>query len=213
MTRPTALAAHVYAVREGDWVVFYDVKQDRYSALPAHAADAKSWAALGVDVGACDHSVDAKVDLTGLLGRSNLLDVGAPACAAAGPPLAWLRALPDGLAFLYACVWARALVRRRRLDLAYANLSIWKRAVAPAVPTKPMLAYYEAARPWFPERRVCLFDSLSLLTFILSRGACAELVIGVRGRPFAAHCWLEGGGEILNSPSDACIGHAPILRI
>src|SRR5690606_14776421 len=42
------LAPHIRACRDGDWVVFLDLKRDRYSALPYRLEDAETWRALGV---------------------------------------------------------------------------------------------------------------------------------------------------------------------
>jgi hypothetical protein len=57
----------------------------------------------------------------------------------------------------------------------------------------------------------CLRDSIALLRFLIRRGVAAELVIGVKLYPFAAHCWVQQGPLILNDNLGGAAGFAPIL--
>lgn len=203
------LASHVRACRDGDWVVFLDLKRDRYSALPYRAQDEATWRALGVcpadDVMAGRYSDN----LIALLERQNYLAHADRRVRALATP----RLAPDWLALLWALLWARRIVREKRWDLALASIAGWKASVGEGRCDPAIVAKYEAGRPWFPERRVCFFDSLSLVAFMLSRSIAADWVVGVRGRPFSAHCWIEKDGLILNSPHDACDAHTEIMRV
>jgi len=216
MYATAALAAHARACRDGDWVVFLDLKRDRYSALPFRQADAAFWGMLGV--GGVEPPVDgigeapgaagllAALRNHGLLAESEIA-VKAQCSTLFIPPWA-----PDRVAFLAACAWARWIVRAKRLDVAAVTFSAWKERVGQGEGLNEAAQAYERARPWYPAPRICLFDSLSLLAYLLSRGASADWVIGVRGRPFAAHCWIESNGVILNSPHDQCDAHKEIMR-
>lgn len=203
------LAPHIRACRDGDWVVFLDLKRDRYSALPYRLEDAETWRALGV----C-----ATDDVSGARCSTSLIEVLQRQDYLAGVDTrgaTWLapRAAADGLALLFALFWARRIVRQKRWDIAVASITTWKARVGEGIGDAAIVTKYEEARPWFPERRVCFFDSLSLVAFMLSRGVRADWVVGVSGRPFSAHCWIEKDGLILNSPNDACDEHVEIMRV
>jgi hypothetical protein len=58
-----------------------------------------------------------------------------------------------------------------------------------------------------------LFDSLALAAFLVRAGDRPEIVFGVRNPPFAAHCWLEAQGRILNDETDYCAAFVEILRV
>ncbi|UPT61513.1 MAG: lasso peptide biosynthesis B2 protein [Hyphomonadaceae bacterium JAD_PAG50586_4] len=205
---PPRLAAHIRACRDGDWVVFLDLKRDRYSAFPFRSEDAATWQGLGVGGLDAATSPQAFILLQTLQQRDYVLSA-----AGSGRGFALLQVAPPWAALLFCFAWARWIVRNKRLDRAVAALANWKARIGEGRADGAIVANYERARPWFPERRVCLYDSLSLLAFMLSRGVRADLVVGVSGRPFSAHCWVEKDSVILNSPHDACDGLVEIMRV
>lgn len=94
-------------------------------------------------------------------------------------------------------------MRKARLSNGAADL-----AVARLVHSK-----FAAARIWAPAAYVCLFDSLALSRFLIGRGVRSDLVVGVRSRPFSAHCWVEVDGAILDDGGEDCHSFAEIARV
>ncbi|MBI2249107.1 MAG: lasso peptide biosynthesis B2 protein [Brevundimonas diminuta] len=64
-----------------------------------------------------------------------------------------------------------------------------------------------------PVEPTCLRDSLALLDFIHRRGLGADLVLGVKLDPFAAHCWVQSGDLLLNEASDHAAMFTPICVV
>ncbi|MFN3463217.1 MAG: lasso peptide biosynthesis B2 protein [Terricaulis sp.] len=115
-------------------------------------------------------------------------------------------------AVLTACLWAELYLRRRRLDLALR----WfrgRRDGGASTASERALDQFRAWRPWYPRRNVCLFDTLAMGAFLVRAGERPEIVFGVRHPPFAAHCWLEAEGRILNDEAEYCAAFVEILRV
>ncbi|HST54935.1 MAG TPA: lasso peptide biosynthesis B2 protein [Solirubrobacteraceae bacterium] len=53
-----------------------------------------------------------------------------------------------------------------------------------------------------PSDARCLFRSLTLLGMLQRRGIAQTLVIAVRPEPFAAHAWIEVGGQAMLPDAD-----------
>lgn len=114
--------------------------------------------------------------------------------------------------FVVACVWARGIVAGGRLRRAQEVLARkWR--VSPTSDVHDEIAQFELLRPLWPDDQVCLFDSLALVRFLRSAGHEAEIVFGVRARPFSAHCWVERQGEVLSDLNGQFASYAVILRI
>lgn len=58
------------------------------------------------------------------------------------------------------------------------------------------------AAAFYPRRALCLEQSLALYVMLRRAGAPATLRIGARPVPFAAHAWVEIGGQAVNEPQD-----------
>lgn len=63
----------------------------------------------------------------------------------------------------------------------------------------------------FARRGRCLLDSLTLLEFLAARGVHVSWIIGVRARPFSAHCWLQHQHWVLNGTPAFVRGFHAIL--
>jgi hypothetical protein len=70
-----------------------------------------------------------------------------------------------------------------------------------------------AARAWLPMKRRCLPDSLALFDHLAKRGCRPTLLLGVVPEPFAAHCWVQHGGTVLNDRLDIVSRFTPILVV
>ena len=66
------------------------------------------------------------------------------------------------------------------------------------------------ARPLVPFKANCLLDSLALLSWLGSARRGSMLVFGVKLDPFAAHCWVQTGGLLLNDRVDNVERFGPV---
>lgn len=186
---PPAFAPHVHTADLGALTVLLDLRHDRYLAAPS-ALVAK--VAAGDDLNAEEHRLQRHLSAAGLLGTS--------------APRHWV-------SFWSACMWAAQAVASKRLDRAIDCVRRSRRRNGADLNPAPYVASFEAMRPWYPAPMVCLFDSLALMRFLGERGARSALVFGVRGMPFAAHCWVEDAGAPLNDEAAYCASFTPILRV
>ena len=69
---------------------------------------------------------------------------------------------------------------------------------------------FAAARRLVPEERHCLIDSLALLQWLGPLRTSVRIVFGARLDPFAAHCWLEAGGMLLNDRLETIAQFTPV---
>lgn len=60
----------------------------------------------------------------------------------------------------------------------------------------------ESAAAIFPGRARCLEQSLCVYLLLRRRGVPAELRIGARALPFAAHAWVDVAGRCINTEAD-----------
>jgi hypothetical protein len=213
------LAPHVRACADADCAIFLDLRRNRYWAAPlarlslAQAPERRA-AVLG------------RLHMHGLLVRVGDGDRAAPAPAVVSlarpvrdvdgmdiPPPRGVIGL-DGWRVAAACGRAALEVGIGRLDLAFARRARRRaRVEAPRASLAAAAARFLQARPWFPRRRVCLFDALALSDYLLGCGHRPYLVIGVRARPFAAHCWVQHDDAVLNDASDRCRTFVPIACV
>lgn len=201
-------APDVHACRSDDLIVFLDVRRDRYFAAPGGACELDAPRRMlrasneeGVRWGAK------------LLAQGLVRETAAAAEVTTHASSRMIASLPEAPAYVAALLWAGAAVDRKGLRRAIVELG--KRRAD--TPVDPLRARSEAAlfaswRPLWPRAFVCLHDTLALAWFLSARQASCEIVFGVQARPFAAHCWAEAGGEILNDEAEYCAAFDVILR-
>ncbi len=201
----------VCAAADGDWLIFLDLARNRYRAIKLVTAPK----ILNVGNNEGDFVVDdvhrealVREGLIASPSRQRQFKAG----AGYNRP-SWR----DFIVTMDAALWARRIVKHGALLEAFSRLSEAKarvRGIAPNPETATLIhARFASARIWIPAAYVCLFDSLSLMRFLLANGVCADLVFGVRGRPFAAHCWVEACGEILDDGGEECRSFVEIVRV
>ncbi|MGE0662501.1 MAG: lasso peptide biosynthesis B2 protein [Hyphomonadaceae bacterium] len=202
-------APDVHACRSSDLIVFLDVGQDRYFAAPGDACELDAPRRM---LRACNEE--------GLRWGAKLLAQGLVRETAAAVEVMPHRSplktvwLPKTPAYIAALLWAgAALDRRRGLGRAIEELSK-RRADTPvdSLRARSEAALFASWRPLWPRAFVCLHDTLALTWFLSARRASCEIVFGVQARPFAAHCWAEAGGEVLNDDAEYCAAFDVILR-
>jgi len=209
------LCAHVHACIDHDTMVFLDLRRNRYWSVPLAYAPCIS--------GLSEHS-----NLSG--GKTpKLVELGLiePGCrveayrARARAPEARVAfvasakvSLGTQAAFWLACARASHALAVKRLDRTFNTLaSVRQNIGAPRLTASAAVSSFESLRPWYPHKRICLFDALALSFFLSSQHIASELVIGVRASPFAAHCWVETGGALAGDMSDHCASFTPIAWV
>lgn len=210
------LADHVRFCEIDGQHIFLDLKSDRYFSLPPPAAAAF----LALLEGDASPAEVVHLQAAGLL-------VDAPA----GRPLAPTTHAEAASSFLedgeighglgmtliaetlVLVLAARRSVRRKRLPGLLAKPGHGDSARQPACRDRRnrALGQFLRARRTIPIAPNCLYDSLALWRFLQRRAIPADLVIGTKLHPFAAHCWLQDGEMVLNDSLAAARGFAPIL--
>lgn len=64
---------------------------------------------------------------------------------------------------------------------------------------------------FFTANNECLFDSLALAEFLAHYRVFPHWVFGVSSSPFAAHCWLQHDGIVINDSPELVAKFAPIM--
>jgi hypothetical protein len=66
------------------------------------------------------------------------------------------------------------------------------------------------ARKLIPLGTRCLLDSLAMAKFLKRRRLCVNVIVGVTGDPFSAHCWVQAGDLVLNDALGNVMIYSPI---
>lgn len=208
------LAPNVRAAVDGDWIIFLDLGRNRYRAVSLAKAPPIEGVPRTSGTGKPSLSLRRTLEREGLLVASPRADGSAVVSqTSASTRQASIKDL-----WLAACaaLWARRIVRQGALLEAFTWLggAKYNRALKVSFAcASGVYARFAAARIWIPAAYVCLFDSLCLMRFLLAHGLGADLVFGVRARPFAAHCWVECEGVVLDDGGETCASFAEIARV
>jgi len=205
------LSPHVtFCVAAGE-VIFLDTRRDRYFSLPGAKAECfQAWLANGTP-----GPLPTKL---AFLSKEGLLRDGAQRHGVAPiqrqRPVAEVPVTQDwraGFAQSWDVVGSFRSVRRALrggLQPALDRITPPARATESAA---ELAASFQWVRNKFPRRPKCLLDSLALLDFLHWQNAEATIVFGINARPFAAHCWVEHRGTVLNDSLDIVSPFTPIL--
>jgi hypothetical protein len=236
-----ALANHVFVCLQDEHVVFLDVHQDRYFALEAAktrglAECVRGWPTLSRE-DTTHEAGNAEAEVVALLARRGLLTEDTRAAQDAMPPR--LESPTDEIVaddfagepshtarslvvFIIACLSARITLqvmsferliararRRRARALARNDSQGFDRERA-----QRAIATFAALRPFFfTAKDACLFEALALTRFLAPFGFYPQWVFGVQARPFAAHCWLQHEGIVLNDTVEHVSRYSPIMVV
>ncbi|MET3762992.1 lasso peptide biosynthesis B2 protein [Sphingomonas sp. UYEF23] len=75
-----------------------------------------------------------------------------------------------------------------------------------------LAAFQRTTMLWAPHDQ-CLPRSIAIARRMLALGFSVDLVIGVKLRPFGAHCWVQQGPLVVNDRPDMVRDFTPILVI
>jgi hypothetical protein len=122
------------------------------------------------------------------------------------------------LRFVAAAVRARLLLKYRTFETVVERVRLrGEGRIQQSIPDHEihrLVGAFAKLRPFFfAARDACLFDALSLSEFLAGYGAFPNWVFGVQARPFAAHCWLQLGGIVLNDTVDHVKRYTPIMVV
>lgn len=204
-----------YVAFPGDNAVLLDVAGDRYHRLngPVSAALIQ----ILVDRAGCESSVVVLLKRHGLVLDSPesrpLRLAAAPEVKPISSEITRSNIWSGGAASAAATFTVRS--RLRRLGLKQSLADAFRRASGVRLddPAAALAVAHRFAvhRAWLPAPPACLPDSLALHAVLCQAGIAAQLCIGVRDRPFAAHCWVQAGPTLLNDLSETVAELTPIL--
>lgn len=121
------------------------------------------------------------------------------------------------LRFVIAAVRARLLLKHRTFETVVERVRLRSTRASTAVTEQELAALvhvFATLRPFFfAAKDACLFDALSLSEFLAAYGVFPNWVFGVQARPFAAHCWLQLDGQVLNDTVDHVQRYTPIMVV
>ena len=80
----------------------------------------------------------------------------------------------------------------------------------PRVALTNLLEAFESTRFVVTAQDQCLSRSIALNLYLAAFGYSTDLVIGVRPRPFAAHCWVQAQGQVINDTADTVRAYVPV---
>lgn len=202
-----------FAAVDGDIIVL-DVQADQYGCL----YQAGAWISLRQDgaIIVADDPSASELMASGLAcsqrpsqaRRSPTPAQRERASAPGGDPI---RIVGVALTLVSATLTFRARRFRDLVEAAGRGPACTKADRAPAL--APILAAYGAALPWIPLEGECLQRACLLHQLLKRCGVAADWVFGVRTWPFAAHCWLQIGDEIIGDSLARVKLYTPILVV
>lgn len=239
MTR-YALANHVFVCLQDEHVVFLDVRNDRYFSLEAARTSGLGELVCGWPVGApaalANADAAAASQLAAQLSDKGLLTselcVGKQATpAGCDPPVeeiytdAWDESpsidFRKSSEFLAAALFATFTLRFvsfermiRQAKQSAARMPADARTRFDRDQVRDLVATFVTLRPYFfTARDACLFEALTLGRFLRRFGFDSRWVFGVQARPFAAHCWLQREGIVINDTVEHVSRYKPIMVV
>lgn len=99
------------------------------------------------------------------------------------------------------------------LDSMHAHRSKYGRQIHTDTSMVALIEYarmFRHLRLYVPIEPRCLLDSIALVRFLARRNLYSNLVFGVTGDPFSAHCWVQSGPVVLNDTIGNVQAYQPI---
>lgn len=210
------LPEHIRFCDIGNRRIFLDLKADRYFSLPPEA-DAAFSAVCGGAAGEISSKVAPLVE-AGLVTRSPGRNIAPTQHPEPTSSLVEEASFPrhfsvSTLVEVFLLVLrARRAVRKKRLPSLLAPIPPRQNEAWTSPETRDRaVGDFMQCRRAVPIAPNCLYDSLALRRFLERRSVAADLVIGTKLHPFAAHCWVQDRTTVLNDTLAAARGFAPIL--
>jgi hypothetical protein len=226
------LKDHVFVCQHDGHVVILDLRGDRYYTLDPTNAGSLAGAVRGwpiavptadigddevaqalLEKGILSEHAEAGKDATPVVVHAPSREI-VPQEFGERPALRW-RTIAQ---FLRSTAAAAIAIRRWPLERVIDRVKMRNEAhrtqAIDAAQAQRLITQFAAMRPvLFSARDACLFESLALSEFLARHGVHPTWIFGVQARPFAAHCWLQLDGSVLNDTVDHVIGYTPIMAV
>lgn len=212
-----------YALRPGlsygvidDHPVFLDLIADRYFRLGKQAE--ATFRQLGREgwTSAADIQRFLHLNLIQLVeGAREVSPVNVPIAVKGALAMSWDRPAISALAaIIHQCRFERAL-KARGLAETVAALERQKHR-SPLVAQgggqrERWIRGFEQAKLLRSPVSRCLPRSMALASCLFRSGHAVQLIMGVRLRPFAAHCWVQDGETVLNDTPEQVATFTPVF--
>jgi hypothetical protein len=221
------LREHVSFCNAEGRLVFLDIREDRYFRLPDHL---ERGLLAYLDDG-CKRSLvlETLVEMGVLVRRRGKHDLIAPvphppARSAMELSTSTSKTRPTHIArAASALLSTRVRLKTSSLQSTLRQLVVYRYENAPSAGSaadteheQPLLqatAAFMHVRGLVSKAGSCLPDSIALARFLASEGLPVDVVFGVTGVPFSAHCWAQSGDIVLNDAIGNVQAHTPILVI
>lgn len=220
-----ALSSHTSFCHVDDGLIFLDIRKDRYFRLPSHLEVALVRYLKG--------EPSSQADVSRLVASEIL--VAAPSQPAREPevwlppptrsaveqsPTDHLPAPMDALDVICIVLLTHLQMKTRSFRLVLESLVRYRDKTC-GIAGSPRSEYdakrlldaaqlFMHARRHVPIETVCLLDSVAMVRFLAKKGMHAQIVFGVTGTPFSAHCWAQSGPLALNDTIGQIASHTPI---
>lgn len=235
--RQLEVPAHVHVCVDGDYVVFLDVRNDRYWALDAAGSQALACLVRGWPTNDSSQAAHARARsepnaARPLIEKGLLCDPQESSKPATpirvDPPTLELldeaenagRGKASALRFLVATTLATVALRHQSFErlIEGAHRRKQRRGASAGrldvAKAARVVADFETWRPLlFSARDACLLSSLVLIEFLARHDVFPHWVFGVQARPFAAHCWIQHEDILFNDTIEHVRRYTPIMVI
>lgn len=206
-------------------LIFLDIRNDRYFRL---SDSLERFFTMYLDHGGCSETEVGRLVERGLLvelgpntEQASSLTIERPAHSVVeNTPAAQSNHVSILLEVFSITCMAQVRLKTSRLERILSELTAYRRRKAHQIPPEPDEAYelrvsraaaaFLHARPYVPVGTCCLIDSIAMVKFLAKHGMAANLVFGVSGAPFSAHCWVQVGALVLNDTVGNTHAHTPI---
>jgi hypothetical protein len=196
-----------------DDLVILDVIEDSYQVMQGAVVPPGAGRPLVGSAAEIDPEAAAALLSAGICseGREDRRPLGMPVASETVSASASVRATAiDLLGFASALLLAAWRARRTRTCRSFSSTRSAARDSVQAAELQDALARLRSARILIPAPRRCLPASLTTAAYLGLKGIDCEIVFGVRGHPFAAHCWVERDGVVLDDELDRVRAFTPI---
>jgi hypothetical protein len=205
-----------------DGIIMLDVRADRYSRLGSLASAVFVALAKEAPLSTDQASAARNLVAAGLLvndgsgRRVQGVELALPTASALEHHTVDRGLRPGTIRCGSAVIEAVARLRFLGFDRTLQAARKWKIQRTTDAAAEKSIAYaqvFARRRTTIPLGRSCLPDSIALFGLATSAGIDATLVIGVRDRPFAAHCWVQTDDFILSDAVAPIREFTPIFAI
>ena len=206
-------------------LIFLDVRNDRYFRL---SDSLERLFTMHLDHGGCSETDVGRLVKRGLLVEPEPDAEHASPLTIERPTRSVVEDVPAAQSnhvsvlfevFSITCM-AQVRLKTSRLGRILSELTAYRERKAHRIQSEPDEAYglrvsraaaaFLCARPYVPVNTCCLVDSIAMVKFLAKHEIAANLVFGISGAPFSAHCWVQIGPLVLNDTVGNTHAHTPI---